>query len=502
MTSVIAADGLTKWYGPRLAVDHVSVEVEAGEVMGLLGPNGSGKDDHPPDPHRLPAPVGRNGPHRRARRGRRCPRGTRPGRLRPRGRAALRGHAGWEFLAFMARPQGAGADRRRRDPSRSRSERLRLGPSASSHRQALASGFRQRVADRPGPPQRPALLILDEPTNGLDPQPDHRDARAHPLAGRSAHRLRHLAHPGRDRERRRPGGHPPRRPAARRSRPRRRPATGQRIRLRVRGAQRRVAPVLARRPRCRASLVTFRGPIARQPRDVTRLPRCDAVDGTDRRPTSPPPSSARARPRRHGAGAGGSRGGCSSSSPWRPGPRAAVECAMRVRHAPRSRRNGRSSRRPSPTPLVAVFLLLMGYIFTAILFLNKTGQLDHIFFQAAVLLLLIVPVLTMRLLAEERRGGHPRAVADRPSQRVPDRPGQVRRRAVPCGADARALDELRRRSSGCTATRTGARSTLATSASCSWPARWSPSGLSRLGLTANQLVAAVIGTGHRSSCSG
>src|SRR5438445_5500375 len=43
MPPVIVAHQLTKWYGPRLAVDRVSLEVEAGEVMGLLGPNGSGK---------------------------------------------------------------------------------------------------------------------------------------------------------------------------------------------------------------------------------------------------------------------------------------------------------------------------------------------------------------------------------------------------------------------------------------------------------------------------
>jgi len=54
---------------------------------------------------------------------------------------------------------------------------------------------------------------------------------------------------------------------------------------------------------------------------------------------------------------------------------------------------------------VAVYLLLMGYTFTAILFLNRTGELVRVFFQAAVLFLLIVPVVTMRLFAEERRGG-------------------------------------------------------------------------------------------------
>jgi ABC-2 type transport system permease protein len=47
----------------------------------------------------------------------------------------------------------------------------------------------------------------------------------------------------------------------------------------------------------------------------------------------------------------------------------------------------------------------MGYTFTATLFLNRTGELVRVFFQAAVLLLLIVPVVTMRLLAEERRTG-------------------------------------------------------------------------------------------------
>jgi len=39
------------------------------------------------------------------------------------------------------------------------------------------------------------------------------------------------------------------------------------------------------------------------------------------------------------------------------------------------------------------------------LFLNRTAELVRIFFQAAVLFLLIVPVITMRLLAEERRSG-------------------------------------------------------------------------------------------------
>jgi ABC-2 type transport system permease protein len=55
--------------------------------------------------------------------------------------------------------------------------------------------------------------------------------------------------------------------------------------------------------------------------------------------------------------------------------------------------------------IIAVFLLLMGYSFTLTLFLNKFATLIHIFFQSAGLLLLLIPIITMRLFAEERKAG-------------------------------------------------------------------------------------------------
>jgi ABC-2 type transport system ATP-binding protein len=43
MSAVISARGLTKHYGKRVAVDSIDIEIAAGRIVGLIGPNGSGK---------------------------------------------------------------------------------------------------------------------------------------------------------------------------------------------------------------------------------------------------------------------------------------------------------------------------------------------------------------------------------------------------------------------------------------------------------------------------
>jgi ABC-2 type transport system permease protein len=60
---------------------------------------------------------------------------------------------------------------------------------------------------------------------------------------------------------------------------------------------------------------------------------------------------------------------------------------------------------PIAYAVIAVFLLLTGYTFAVTLFMTKQATLAYIFFQGAMQLVLLVPLVTMRQFAEERRGG-------------------------------------------------------------------------------------------------
>src|SRR5499433_1195888 len=169
MTSIIVADQLTKWFGPRLAVDHVSLQVEAGEVMGLLGPNGSGKTTilRILTGYLLPSSgtariadvdIVDNALVARAQVG-----------YVPEDVPLY----GWmrvqEFLVFMAKLKGLAG------PSATNSveaviERLDLGGVRRILIAKLSRGYRQRVAIAQALLGNPPFLILDEPTNGLDPR--------------------------------------------------------------------------------------------------------------------------------------------------------------------------------------------------------------------------------------------------------------------------------------------------------------------------------------------
>ena len=169
MLPVLVADRLSKRYGARLAVDEVSFAVEAGEVVGLLGPNGSGKTTV------LRLLTGYLHPS--------------SGTARIAGfdvveaGLAARRYVGYvpedaplyshmrvdEFLAFMGRLKGL-VGRPLRDGVASVCQRLHLSQVRSTAIGKLSRGYRQRVAIAQALLNNPPLLLLDEPTNGLDPR--------------------------------------------------------------------------------------------------------------------------------------------------------------------------------------------------------------------------------------------------------------------------------------------------------------------------------------------
>jgi ABC-2 type transport system ATP-binding protein len=169
MTPVIVAERVTKRYGARLAIDAVSLAVERGEVMGLLGPNGSGKTTF----LRILAGYLRpsSGTARIA--GLDVVEDSLNARRRvgyvPEDVPLYGGMHVQEFLVFMARLKGltgqgltAAIDAATTHLGLEHVRRVHIGK--------LSRGYRQRVAIAQALLGDPDLLILDEPTNGLDPR--------------------------------------------------------------------------------------------------------------------------------------------------------------------------------------------------------------------------------------------------------------------------------------------------------------------------------------------
>ena len=166
---MIEVQHLTKRYGPTTAVNDISFRVEKGEVLGFLGPNGAGKTTTMRVlTGYMPATEGKaivagydvfEQPIEAKRRTGYLPE-TPP--LYP--EMTVR-----DYLMFVSRIKGVPrADRKSR--VQDVMERTRVADMAERHCGKLSKGYRQRVGLAQAIIHNPEVLILDEPTAGLDPK--------------------------------------------------------------------------------------------------------------------------------------------------------------------------------------------------------------------------------------------------------------------------------------------------------------------------------------------
>jgi len=155
-----------------LAVDDLSFEVEPGTILGFLGPNGAGKSTTMKmltgflEPSSGSAEIFGHDIRTDGLAARR-----RLGYL-PEG-APLYGELSVErFLAFVAEARGFRGDELRRR-AHAAIERLSLGEVAGQTIETLSKGFKRRVGIAQAILHDPPALILDEPTDGLDPNQKH-----------------------------------------------------------------------------------------------------------------------------------------------------------------------------------------------------------------------------------------------------------------------------------------------------------------------------------------
>jgi ABC-2 type transport system ATP-binding protein len=169
---MIQAENLTKAFGPKLAVNDVSFTVERGEVLGFLGPNGAGKTTSmrmitgfiPPSGGRI-----RIGGYDMLTDPIRAKRliGYLPENSPVYVDMTVRG-----FLSFCAELSGLRGISRKKAVSRA-IEMCFLEAVVDQSVDTLSKGYRHRTGLAQAIIHNPDVLVLDEPTDGLDPNQKH-----------------------------------------------------------------------------------------------------------------------------------------------------------------------------------------------------------------------------------------------------------------------------------------------------------------------------------------
>jgi ABC-2 type transport system ATP-binding protein len=168
---VIRTRGLTKSYGQMRAVDEIDLDVREGDVYGFLGANGSGKTTT----LRMLLGLVLATEGRAELFGEPMPRAAKS--VLPRIGALVEGPGAYPHLsgrANLALFDSAAGPKVKRRQRRARIqevlEQVGLDPADDRPTKAYSMGMRQRLGLAGALMRRPPLLVLDEPTNGLDPQ--------------------------------------------------------------------------------------------------------------------------------------------------------------------------------------------------------------------------------------------------------------------------------------------------------------------------------------------